>query len=67
VLFLNWLHAQLGFGWDQIVQAGGASLAQTYTHLTGQNDALSRFTTLMQAHYPAGTPSGLKTNNPFPL
>jgi hypothetical protein len=67
VLFLNWLHSQLGFSWAQIVQAGRASLAQTYTNLTSQSDAFVRFKAEMQAHFPEGRPSGLRVNNPFPL
>ncbi|MBV9689784.1 MAG: hypothetical protein JO202_08725 [Ktedonobacteraceae bacterium] len=67
VLFLNWLHSQLGFSWAQIVQAAGASLAQTYTNLTGQSDAYARFRAQIQAHFPEGMPSGLMVNNPFPL
>jgi hypothetical protein len=67
VLFLNWLHYQLGFNWDQIVQAGASSLGRTYTKLTGQTDAFERFAAFMQAHFPAGTLVNLRTNNPFPL
>ncbi|MBV8696203.1 MAG: hypothetical protein JO183_12015, partial [Ktedonobacteraceae bacterium] len=66
VLFLNWLHSQLGFSWAQIVQAGGAGLAQTYTNLTGQGDAYASFRAQMQNYFPEGRPSGLTVNNPFP-
>jgi len=67
VLFLNWLHDQLGFSWEQIVQAGASSLGRTYTQLTGQTDAFARFSSFMQTHFPIGTPVNLTTNNPFPL
>src|SRR5436305_12631038 len=43
VLFLNYLHYQLHFGWADIVQAGGATLAETYQRLTGQEDAFGPF------------------------
>jgi hypothetical protein len=67
VLFLYWLHDQLGFSWEQIVQAGASSLGRTYAKLTGQTDAFARFSSFMQTHFPAGTPVNLPTNNPFPL
>lgn len=67
VLFLNWLRDQLHFSWAEIVAAGAPTLAQTYTNLTGRTDALARFKGLLQAHFPEGTPSGLTTDNPFPL
>ncbi len=66
-LFLNYLRYQLGFSWDQIIQRGGTTLAQTYQNLTGQTDAFTGFAALMQRYFPAGTPSGLTTDNPFPL
>lgn len=67
VLFLNWLRYQLHFSWNEIILAGAPTLAQTYTNLTGRTDAWTRFTTLLQNHFPVGTPSGLATDNPFPL
>jgi hypothetical protein len=67
VLFLNWLRYQLHFSWAEIIAAGAATLAQTYTNLTGRADALSRFKALLQAHFPQGSPSGLTTDNPYPL
>jgi hypothetical protein len=67
VLFLNWLRYQLGYRWESIVQAGGSTLAQTYQRLTGQADGLTPFKALLQAHFPAGTPSHLTNDNPFPF
>jgi hypothetical protein len=66
-LFLNWLHYQLHFSWKEIILAGAPTLAQTYTNLTGRTAAWASFTTLLQYHFPVGTPSGLTTDNPFPL
>lgn len=66
-LFLNYLHYQLGRNWSDIVQAGGATLAQTYSNLTGRSDAFSSFATLLQSRFPQGTPSGLQNDNPFPI
>ena len=67
VLFLYWMRYQLGFTWNQICQADGATLAATYTKLTGRTDALPRFEALLSARYPAGKPSGLTVDNPYPL
>jgi len=66
-LFLNWLRYQLHFSWAQIVLAGAPTLAGTYTNLTGRSDALASFRALLQAHFPAGTPTALGDDNPFPL
>lgn len=67
VLFLNYLHSQLGFGWGAIVQAGAPTLAETHQNLTGENDGFDQFSSLLQMYYPLGTRSGLTTDNPFPL
>ena len=67
VLFLNWMRFQLGYSWTQIIAAGASTLAQTYQNLTGQTDGYALFMALMDRTYPRGTPSGLTTDNPFPL
>ncbi len=67
VLFLNWLRYQLHFSWQEIVLAGASTLGQTYSNLTGRTDGWTQFTSLLQAHFPQGSPSGLTTDNPFPL
>jgi hypothetical protein len=67
VLFLNWLHVQLKYSWQQIVGAGAPNLGQTYAHLTGKKDGSKQFLTLINAHFPKGKTSGLTTDNPFPL
>jgi hypothetical protein len=66
-LFLNYLRHQLRFSWNEVVQAAAPTLGQTYQKLTGQSDGFQQFSSLLQAFYPAGTPSGLATDNPFPL
>ncbi len=67
-LFLNYLHYQLGSGWNVIVQAGGSTLAQTYANVTETtNDPFTPFATLLQSRFPQGTPSGLQNDNPFPI
>ncbi len=67
VLFLNWMRFQLKFQWKQIIAAGAPTLGQTYTNLTGKKDGLATFKALMDAKFPPGKPSGLTTDNPFPL
>lgn len=67
VLFLNWLRFQLDYSWAQIVGAAAPTLGETYTKLTGMNDGFTQFETLLNAHFPKGRPSGLTTDNPFPI
>ena len=67
VLFLNYLRHQLNFDWTQIVGAAGTTLAKTYTTLTGRQDGFAQFKALLDRHFPPGQPSGLTTDNPFPL
>jgi len=67
VLFLNYLNTQLGYGWGQIVQAGAPTLAQTYTNLTGNPDGWTPFRQQLDNNFPLGTPSGVTTDDPYPL
>lgn len=69
VLFLNWLHHQKGFSWEQIVKAGGSTLGNTYHTLTGDNgnNGFNKFKDDLQKKYPVGTNSGLGNDNPFPI
>ena len=66
-LFINYLHHQLDISLTPIVRAGGATLAQTFTNLTGSGNAFAPFAALLQRFFPVGTPSNLSTDNPFPL
>jgi hypothetical protein len=65
VLFLNWLRYELNFSWQEIIAAGAGTLGKTYTNLTQRTDGFDQFAALLQARFPAGTPSGLTTDNPF--
>ena len=67
VLYLNWLRFQLNFSWQQIVAAAAPTLGATYTHLTGKKDGFKQFSTLLAKHFPKGRPSGLTSDNPFPM
>jgi hypothetical protein len=68
VLFLNFLHSQLGFGWDKIIAAGVGSLALTYNLLTSDSatNAFPVFLDKINAKFPPGDAGGLTTDNPFP-
>ena len=67
VLFLNWMRFQLNFTWQQITEGAAPTLAQTYSKLTGKNDGFRQFASLIDSRFPKGKPSGLLTDNPFPL
>lgn len=66
-LFLNYLRHQLGYNLTAIVGAGAPTLAQVYTNLSGNTDAFAPFNTLLAQRFPAGQPSGLTDDNPFPI
>ena len=67
VLFLNWMRFQLNYSWEQIIQAGAPTLGQTYRNLTGRNNGWDSFKTLIDEKFPVDRPSGVTTDNPFPL
>jgi hypothetical protein len=49
------------------VQAGGSTLEQTYQNLTGSSGGYSALRQCVDALFPPGSPSGLTTDNPFPV
>jgi hypothetical protein len=68
VLFLYYLHDQLGYAWPAIVQAKSQTPRQTYATLSGMSDdPFPAFAALLASVFPRGTPSGLSGDNPFPL
>jgi hypothetical protein len=67
VLFLNYLHSQLGFGWDKIAQAAAPTLAGTYRILTGKTKPFPDFRALLAKKFPPGQGGDLQTDNPFPI
>jgi hypothetical protein len=68
VLFLNYLHYQLGYTWHDIVTNGRATLGATHQALSGtRSTGWHAFNRLVSHHYPRGTPSGLEDDNIFPL
>jgi hypothetical protein len=67
VLFLNYLHHQLGHSWATMVAHGRPTLAATYHALENKNDGWEQFSTLVAAHFPPGRHSHVATDNVFPL
>ncbi len=67
VLFLNYLHQQLGYTWAAIVAAPGVTLEETYRRLTGMSGGIRPFKALLQLHFPEGSLARLTSDNPFPL
>jgi hypothetical protein len=66
MLFIYYLKSQLGFSMPQVVQNGGATLADTYRVLTnGQVNGFWAFKSLLAEHFPIGVQS--PTDDPFPL
>ncbi|HSY47972.1 MAG TPA: hypothetical protein VLC46_04095 [Thermoanaerobaculia bacterium] len=65
-LFLNYLAHQLNLGWQAIITAAGNTLGQTAANL-GVPTAFADFSALLALHFPAGTPTNLPDDNPFPL
>jgi hypothetical protein len=67
VVFLYYLRYILGYEWVTIVQAGGSTLEQTYQNLTGNTGGYSALRQCVDPLFPPGSPSGLTTDNPFPV
>jgi hypothetical protein len=67
VLFINFLHYQLGFSWTEIVATPGPDLRSVALRLTGTGDQPEVFRSLMDSHFPVGLPARVLGDNPFPL
>jgi len=69
LLFIYYLHTQLGYTATQIVAAGGPELSSVYRSLTGRlDDPFPAFRDLLNATYPGTTTiPGNNPDNPFPL
>jgi len=66
VLFLNFLQF-IGYSWAEITQAAAPTLAGVYQNLTGLNSAYADFLAIINAFFPPGTPSGVRTDRPLPV
>jgi hypothetical protein len=67
VLFINFLHYQLGFSWNEIAATPGPDLGAVARRLTGTGPRSEDFRCLMDSYFPVGLPSRLIGDNPFPL
>jgi len=67
VLFLNYLHYQLGYDWRSVVAHPGPTLAASYRALQNRDDGWEEFSTLLARHYPPGRYARVTTDNVFPL
>lgn len=67
VLFINWLRFQIGYSLNQIVQAGGTTLAETYRRLSGRSNAFQPFAGILLGNFPPGHLKYFDNENPFPL
>lgn len=69
ILFINYLVYQLGYRLEQVIRAGGSTLAETYSRLTGQptSAAYPAFNALLAAHIRNSTTNKMRRDNIFPL
>jgi hypothetical protein len=68
VLFLAFLHHQLGFTIPQIIGAAAPTMAGVYHNLTGMTDAWTAFLGLVNLHYPQdGSMYASPLDNVFPV
>ena len=68
LLYLFYLHSQLGYSTESIIHNGADTLAGTYNKLTGRNDAFAPFSSLLGRFYPHGERDAyLEVVDPFPL
>jgi hypothetical protein len=68
VLFLNYLHHQLGYSWEDVVSRGGTTLGETYRRLTNSGSTgWPEFSALLAEHFPPGKRARVSGDNVFPL
>lgn len=72
IVFLNYLHTQLGYTINQIIAAAAPTFTGVYKNLTGRTDnPNTAFMQLLETAYPTGVHCDLDNlydiNNPFPI
>ena len=65
ILFLYFLHTQLGHPIQSIIQAGGDTLERTYQNLTGNSGGYNAMLQILSPLFPSNSWPGLQTDNPF--
>ena len=67
IIFIYFLHSQLGFSFHEICTSGGTLLSDRYRRLThATDDPSTRVGDLLDRHFGTGAITGVP-NNPFPL
>jgi hypothetical protein len=69
ILFIYYMHTQLGYGIKDIIAAAASELSSVYKNLTGDpSDPFLPFKNLLDTYYPGTTTiPGTNPDNPFPL
>src|SRR5438445_12868117 len=69
ILFVNYLVSQLGHPLKNVIRAGGGTLSETYSRLTGQgaSAAFPTFNALLQKHLGSFTSNNMLRDNIFAL
>jgi hypothetical protein len=67
VIFLFYLHSQLGYSWEQIIAANGSTLQEKYAALGGEGDGYHAMAALLTAYFGALTNVPWQPENPFPF
>ena len=69
ILFIYYLHTQLGYGIKDIIAAAASELSGVYKNLTGNpSDPFPPFKNLLDTYYPGTTTiPGTNPDNPYPL
>jgi len=67
IVFIYYMHSQLGFPLGDIITRAGATLAETYANLTGAPTGWEIFIELINAHFPKGTTYHPISDDVFPL
>jgi hypothetical protein len=65
--FLHFLHRQLGFSIQDIINAGSSTLGGVFANLTHEANGASLFMNLVEAHYPDGPTYHPAGDNIFPV
>jgi len=69
ILFINYLVYQRGPPLEDVIRAGGSTLAETYSRVTGEaaNAAYPAFDAVLAAHIRNSTTNNMRRDNIFPL
>ena len=68
VLFLNWMHFQVGIPWEEIIDNGAATLEQTYDAIVGSgSDAFGNFSSFINRNAEEVNARANVSDNVFPI